>query len=134
MNNCRPYLLCICMLFISAVCSATDPTQTLTDAQHLVAYQALIKELRCPKCTNQSLSDSDALISGDLKGIVLTQLKQGKSTEEVKQFLVERYGDFILYNPPVQTNTLLLWYMPLALFVSGICLLVWLYRRNKRYS
>jgi cytochrome c-type biogenesis protein CcmH len=81
-------------------------------------FNQLTQELRCLVCQNQNLADSDATLAHDLRREVHEMLLTGKSNEQVKQFMVERYGDFVLYRPPVQTNTYLLWLAPLILRAS----------------
>jgi cytochrome c-type biogenesis protein CcmH len=87
------------------------------------AYQArlraLSEELRCLVCQNQSLADSNAELAVDLKREVERLMTEGKSDEEIKTYLVQRYGDFVLYKPPMQSNTLLLWGGPFALLLAG---------------
>jgi len=82
-------------------------------------FNRLTEELRCLVCQNQNLADSDAPLAHDLRREVHEMLISGKSNEQIKQFLVERYGDFVLYRPPVQKNTYLLWLGPLLLFLGG---------------
>ena len=82
-------------------------------------FDQLTKELRCLVCQNQNLADSDAQLAHDLRREVHDLLQTGRNDEEIKQFLVDRYGDFVLYRPPVQTNTYLLWFAPLALLLIG---------------
>jgi cytochrome c-type biogenesis protein CcmH len=82
-------------------------------------FDQLTKELRCLVCQNQNLADSDAVLAHDLRREVHELLQTGRSDEEIKQFLVDRYGVFVLYRPPVQTNTYLLWLAPLALLLIG---------------
>jgi len=86
-------------------------------------FDQLTKELRCLVCQNQNLADSDALLAHDLRREVHELLLTGRSDEEIKQFLVDRYGDFVLYRPPVQKNTYLLWLAPLALLLIGALIL-----------
>lgn len=86
-------------------------------------FDQLTLELRCLVCQNQNLADSDAPLAHDLRREVHEMLLTGKSNEEIKQFLVERYGDFVLYRPPVQKNTYLLWLGPLLLFLGGVLIL-----------
>jgi cytochrome c-type biogenesis protein CcmH len=86
-------------------------------------FNQLTQELRCLVCQNQNLADSDATLAHDLRREVHEMLLTGKSNEQVKQFMVERYGDFVLYRPPVQTNTYLLWLAPLILFLAGALIL-----------
>lgn len=87
-------------------------------------FDNLTKELRCLVCQNQNLADSDAQLAHDLKREVHTMLQTGASDEEIKQFMVERYGDFVLYRPPVQQNTYLLWLAPLVLLLGGAWVLL----------
>lgn len=87
-------------------------------------FDKLTKELRCLVCQNQNLADSDAQLAHDLKREVHTMLQTGASDEEIKQFMVERYGDFVLYRPPVQQNTYLLWLAPLVLLLGGAWVLL----------
>ena len=86
-------------------------------------FDKLTKELRCLVCQNQNLADSDAQLAHDLRREVYELLQTGRNDGEIKQFLVDRYGDFVLYRPPVQTNTYLLWLAPLALLLIGAWIL-----------
>ena len=86
-------------------------------------FDQLTKELRCLVCQNQNLADSDAQLAHDLRREVHDLLLTGRNDEEIKQFLVDRYGDFVLYRPPVQTNTYLLWVAPLILLLAGAWIL-----------
>src|SRR3546814_989627 len=82
-------------------------------------FHALTEELRCVKCQNQSLADSNAQIAQDLRQEVLDLMRQGKTDAEVKQYLVARYGEFVLYRPRVEPTTWLLWFGPAVLFLIG---------------
>ncbi|MGY1424960.1 cytochrome c-type biogenesis protein [Lysobacter sp. A289] len=82
-------------------------------------FHALTEELRCVKCQNQSLADSDAPIAHDLRHEVLTLMRQDKTDGEVKQYLVARYGEFVLYRPQVDASTWLLWFGPAVLLLFG---------------
>lgn len=84
------------------------------------AYENLVKELRCLVCQNQSLADSDADLAKDLRTEVYNIIQAGKSEQEAVKFLVDRYGDFVLYNPPWKAATALLWAGPFALLVGGL--------------
>ena len=87
-------------------------------------YRALIDEFRCPKCLNTNLSGSDAPIAQDLRRTIHRLLvTDGRSDQEIRDFLQERYGDFVLYRPPVQKNTYLLWVAPLVLLLIGALIL-----------
>lgn len=82
-------------------------------------FNQLTLELRCLVCQNQNLADSDAQLAHDLRAEVHEMLIAGNSDDEIKQFMVERYGDFVLYRPPVQKNTYLLWLGPVVLLLIG---------------
>ena len=96
-------------------------------------YRSLVEELRCPKCQNQNIADSDAPIAMDLRAEIYRMLEEGQSDEQIIDFLVARYGDFVLYKPPVTGRTLLLWYGPAGLLLAGFVLLgvIVLRRRGK---
>ena len=89
-------------------------------------YNQLVQELRCPKCQNQNLADSNAPISQDMKALIHTMLEAQKTDNQIKQHLVSRYSEFVLYRPEVKANTWFLWFAPLCfLFFGG--LIVWRY-------
>lgn len=94
-------------------------------------YQSFIDEMRCPKCQNQNLSGSDSPIAMDLRRELYLMIDQGKSDQEIVNFMVERYGEFILYRPRLSPATLLLWAAPILLLVIG-ALLLWLIVRRRR--
>ncbi|HVF35062.1 MAG TPA: cytochrome c-type biogenesis protein [Candidatus Saccharimonadia bacterium] len=75
-------------------------------------FQSLVQELRCLVCQNQNLADSDAGLAGDLRNEVFEMMRAGRSDGEIRTFMVERYGDFVLYRPPVKATTWLLWFGP----------------------
>lgn len=92
---------------------------TLADPEQNARYQALIREVRCPKCLNESIADSDAPISADLKREIRKRIEAGASDEEVVEFLVTRYGDFVLYRPRVMPSTWALWAGPFVFLAIG---------------
>ncbi|BCX88877.1 cytochrome c-type biogenesis protein CcmH [Methylomarinovum tepidoasis] len=94
-------------------------------------YQNLIEQLRCLVCQNQSLADSNADLAEDLRSEVYAMLLAGKSDAEIVDFLVQRYGDFVLYKPPVKKTTALLWFGPFAALAAG-GLLLWRIGRTRR--
>ena len=102
----------------------------LTPAQQ-EQLQALSHELRCLVCQNQTLADSAADLATDLRNQVHEQVAAGKSDAQIKQYLVDRYGDYVLYNPPVQGNTALLWGGPFALLAVGAASWFMIQRRQK---
>lgn len=99
-----------------------------------VVEQRLIviaEELRCLVCQNESLAGSRADLAMDLRREVRTLIKSGKTDAEIKEYLVNRYGDFVLYRPPVKPTTWLLWFGPLLLLIGAVWLLVNIIRRNQ---
>ncbi len=96
--------------------------------------QAIAAELRCLVCQNQTIADSNASLAQDLRRQVRQMLQQGKSEREVLDFMTERYGDFVLYRPPVRGSTALLWFGPIALLLGGLLLLWWILRRRSRLA
>jgi cytochrome c-type biogenesis protein CcmH len=114
------------LLLISSVAYAAIEEREFSNAVEEQRYQSLIEELRCPKCQNQNLADSDAEIAGDLRDEIYRQLRDGRSDTEIVNYLVSRYGEFVNYRPPFDSNTLLLWSAP-GIFVF-IGLLIWLRR------
>ncbi len=95
---------------------------------------AITAELRCLVCQNQSVADSHSGLAADLRREVREMLAQGKSDQEIRDFMTQRYGDFILYRPPVRSSTALLWYGPGALAVIGLLVLVGILRRRSRMA
>ena len=85
-----------------------------------ILFYSLLNELRCPKCQSSNLAGSNSPISNDLKREVYVLVNKGKSSQEVKSFLVQRYGNFIIYNPPVEPQTYILWYGPFFLVLMAI--------------
>lgn len=117
------------LLFVSGAALATIDVYEFESPEQAQRYRVLIDELRCPKCQNQNLSGSDAAVAKDLKDRAYRLMQEGKSDEEIRAYLVERYGDFISYRPPFRAGTLLLWLGPLVLLVLVAAVLVWRVRR-----
>lgn len=113
------------LLLLSAAAHAAIDAYTFHNPQEEQRFNALIDELRCPKCQNQNLAGSTAPIARDLKDRIYQLMEQGKSDDEIRAYLVDRYGDFITYRPPVRSNTLLLWGGPFTLLLIVTGILVW---------
>ena len=109
---------------------ALVPAHAADDAALEQRVQRIAAELRCLVCQNQSLADSHADLAVDLKNKVREQLKQGASEKDVLNFMTERYGDFVLYRPPLRATTLLLWFGPGLLLVAGLVALFLRLRRR----
>ncbi|MEO8739550.1 MAG: cytochrome c-type biogenesis protein [Casimicrobiaceae bacterium] len=126
----QPLLLCL----VAIAASATTMDPPATDIAFDARIRKLEGELRCLVCQNQTLADSNADLAGDLRREVRTLAGSGKSDDEIKAYLVARYGDFVLYDPPVKTTTWLLWGGPFALLVGGALLWVSVSGRRERNS
>ncbi len=129
-------LLCIASLpaFAQANQQADATPLQFRDAAEETRFHALAAELRCVMCQNQSLADSNALIALQLRREVLDLMRQGRSDGEIKDFLVQRYGEFVLYQPKVEGRTWLLWLGPALLLLAGAGVVVTMVRKRKPSS
>lgn len=130
----KPYWLVLLAMFLPSALMASSAMVEFSDESLRVRYQQLIQELRCPKCQNQNLADSNAPISLDLRAQVQELLEQGMSDREIKDYLSARYSDFILYRPDVNKTTWLLWGAPVLFMLLGAGAAYSLYRQNNRVS
>jgi cytochrome c-type biogenesis protein CcmH len=123
---------CLCLRLLPAVAGVEmfDFSGNVNEQR----YMTLISQLRCLVCQNQTLADSDAELAHDLRVEVYEHMQQGQSDQQVIDFLVSRYGDFVLYKPPVKPSTYLLWYGPFVLLALGLLLLVKNIRQRGRQS
>ena len=119
-------------LLLAVTVSAQEPL-VFRDAEQEQRYKDLTVELRCAVCQNQNLADSDAPLAQDLRREIFDMMQAGKTDDEIKSFMVERYGDFVLYRPPVKGNTLALWVLPIALLLIGGVAVVFTVRRRNRH-
>lgn len=116
----------LCVLWLVA---ATMPVRAAIEElsfdndEQRARYQVLIDELRCPKCLNANLSGSDAPIAADLRAEIHQQILEGKTDDEILSFMVERYGEFILYRPRLHAGTAVLWFGPPLLLLGGFFIL-----------
>ena len=102
------------------VAAAIGPEEPFADPALEAEYQALIREVRCLVCQNQTIADSSAPLAADLRREIRELMAAGASRDDVSQFLVDRYGDFVLYRPPLRPTTWALWGAPVALCVLGL--------------
>ena len=124
-------LLLIVILAGPQVVFAADPAIfKFDDPSQEARFQQLAEELRCLVCQNQSLADSHADLAGDLRREIYQKMQQGASNEEIVDFLVQRYGDFVLYRPPMQPTTYLLWFGPVLLLLFGFGVFIVAMRRR----
>ncbi|WP_036295870.1 cytochrome c-type biogenesis protein [Methylosinus sp. PW1] len=111
---------------------AVEPSEKLADPKLEARARAIATELRCLVCQNQSIDDSDAPLAKDLRVIVRERLQDGASDAEVRDYVVARYGDFVLLRPPVKRETLLLWAAPALALIGGVWAIFAATRRNRR--
>ena len=130
----RAWLLSILLLFAATGAFAqvvSDPAPLrFGNAAEEQRFHALVTELRCVMCQNQSLADSNAQIAHDLRREVLVLMRQGKSDDEIRSYLVARYGEFVLYKPRIEATTWLLWFGPALLLLGGGVLVARVVRRH----
>jgi cytochrome c-type biogenesis protein CcmH len=119
-------------LAVSTQASAVQPDEVLADAAMEARARVLSKELRCMVCQNQSIDDSDAPLARDLRILVRERLTAGDSDAQVLDFLVARYGEFVLLKPRLSGRTALLWLMPVAALLIGALALLIAWRRYRR--
>ncbi|GGY71280.1 cytochrome c-type biogenesis protein CcmH [Cellvibrio zantedeschiae] len=130
----KTFLLLLALLFSTINAFAAIETHEFDNELDRQRYQSFIQEMRCPKCQNQNLAGSDSPISADLRHKIYEMIKLGKSDKEIVDFMVERYGDFILYRPRVTPATYVLWSAPLVILVVGALVLILIIRRRRQLS
>lgn len=102
--------------------------------QQRLDYQQLTEELRCLVCQNQNIADSDAGLAKDLRNEVASMVKKGMTQQQITDYLVERYGDFVRYNPPVRADTIVLWVMPLVVLLLAVFMVLRTIKNNAKTS
>lgn len=125
------FVLAFCLVLMPALSYAVQPDEILPDAKQEARARDISAELRCLVCQNQSIDDSDAGLARDLRLLVRERIKAGDNDAQVREYLVQRYGDFILLKPPFKTETLLLWLTPAAVLSLG-ALALWAFARRRR--
>ncbi|CAN7351877.1 cytochrome c-type biogenesis protein [Duganella sp. LjRoot269] len=123
----RRQLLAFCTAMLCCVVQAAPPA----DAALELRVNHVAEQLRCLVCQNQTIADSHAQLALDLKNEARTQLAQGRSEQDVIDFMVQRYGDFVLYRPPFKPNTWLLWTGPFLLLAAGLATLLYILRQRE---
>lgn len=122
-------LLCVLAMLLPLSVFAVEEVYSFASDKQRQEFKELTEELRCPKCQNQNIADSDALVAQDLKRKVYQLMQQGKSKGEIIDYMKDRYGDFVYYQPPLNPATILLWLGPIA-FIGGAALMVVRRRRS----
>ena len=124
----KTWLFLTALLFSSVAFSSIDALN-FTSPQQESDYHQLTQSLRCPQCQNNNIADSNATIAVDMRGKVFELLQEGKSKNDVVDYMVARYGNFVTYDPPMTASTLVLWIAPLLLVFLGV---VFLLRRKPK--
>lgn len=127
-----PALLLVLLAFSGLLqAQAIEPLPFANHAQEL-RFQRLTAQLRCPMCQNQTLADSDAPIARDLRNQVFQLMQHGQSDAQIKHYLVDRYSNFVLYDPPLQPGTWLLWFGPMVILLGGAGVVIMTLRKRLR--
>ena len=119
------------LLLAASWAQAVVETYDFSDESRQHRYTRFTEELRCPKCQNQNLAGSNAPIAADLRRELHRMLEEGKSDQEIVDFMVDRYGEFVLYRPRFNGETAVLWFAPGAFLLVGLIAVVVIYRRQK---
>ena len=126
----RKLAACVLLFTLASPAMAIDTDKAFDDPELQARYEHIIEEVRCLKCQNQSIKDSNAFLAGDLRREIRRMLSEGKTDEEIYDFLVARYGEFALYRPRMSGKTLVLWIAPILLLLAGGFVLVNILRRR----
>ena len=119
-------------LTLTGVAQAAIDTYEFKNDAERDRFRELTKELRCPKCQNQDIADSNAPIATDLRREIFRMLGEGKDNQQIIDFMVDRYGDFVRYKPALTSTTIVLWFGPLALLVGGLVVIGVIVGRRRR--
>lgn len=130
----RVILCTLLLLLMLPAAMARVEVQQFATPQQEARYKKLINELRCLVCQNQNLADSNADLARQLRDITYNMIRDGKSDEEIIRFMVQRYGEFVLYRPPVTDKTVVLWAGPFILLLLAVLILFAIIRRNKNQA
>ena len=117
--------------FIQTNSISVEPEEMLQDKKKELRARIISQNIRCMVCQNESIDESNASLAKDLRILIRSQIQEGKNDKEIYKFLTERYGDFILLNPPLNLNTLVLWFLPFIFLIIGILVI---FIHNKKYK
>ena len=130
----RLAIICIVLSICGLTSAIASPVDTFEFDDEITAsrFQILSKELRCPKCQNQNLADSNSKIAVDLRKNLYNLLQEGKSDQEIIDFMVYRYGDFVLYRPPLKEQTYILWFGPIVILLGFFLSVIFVLRKRSK--
>ncbi|QFU05489.1 Cytochrome c-type biogenesis protein CcmH precursor [Pseudoalteromonas sp. THAF3] len=118
------YLLLAIVLMLALPALAVEEKYDFANDDQAQLFSELTKELRCPKCQNQNIADSDAVVAKDLRDKVEELVKEGQNKDQVIDYMIDRYGYFVHYQPPVTPATILLWILPGLIVIAGFAFIV----------
>ena len=125
-------IISICLIqFFSNNSYTVEPDEVLENQKQELRARNISKNIRCMVCQNQSIDESSAPLAKDLRILIRNKIKQGNKDKEIYKFLSDRYGDFILLNPPFKLGTLVLWFLPFILFMVGV-VIVFLHNKKSK--
>ena len=125
-------IISICLIqFFSNNSYTVEPDEVLENQQQELRARNISKNIRCMVCQNQSIDESSAPLAKDLRILIRNKIKQGDKDKEIYKFLSDRYGDFILLNPPFKLSTLVLWFLPFIFFIVGV-FIVFLHNKKSK--
>lgn len=125
-------VLLLSVLWIGSASAGPVETFKFKDEATKLRFQILSKELRCPKCQNQNLADSNAKIAVDLRKNLYNLLQEGKTDQEIIDFMVYRYGDFVLYRPQLKKQTYILWFGPIVIILGFALSVIFVLRKRSK--
>jgi cytochrome c-type biogenesis protein CcmH len=125
-------ILFLVVLLFSQWAQATIEIYEFQDPAHEQRYRALTEELRCLVCQNQNIADSHAELAQDLRRKVYEMINAGQSDDQIVQFMIDRYGDFVLYRPPLNPKTMILWLAPVLTVAVGLLGFWFLLKRRRQ--
>jgi len=126
----KALLSVLTLLMLALPAFAVDSEEALDDPELQARYEDIVEQVRCLKCQNQTIKDSNAFLAGDLRREIKRMLVEGYTDDEIFDFLVTRYGDFALYNPRFSGKTLVLWIVPALFLLGGAFVLLNIIRRR----
>ncbi len=126
------FAICLSLFSLSSLAVVNGHLYPFDNDVDKKRFDVLAEDLRCPKCQNQNLADSYAPVAGDMRDKVYELMVEGQSDDEIVTYLVDRYGDFVRYNPPVQENTFFLWFAPGVMVLIAFIIIISLARSRKQ--
>jgi len=113
-------------------CFAVEPNEILENKKQEARARNISKNIRCLVCQNQSIDESSAPLAKDLRNLIREKIKDGDDDKEIYLFLTDRYGDFILLNPPFKLSTFALWFLPFIFFITGV-LIIFMHKKKSKW-